>query len=461
VQYQIKVPTGKSPTIEQHEGLTVVVLSREQVDAAYLHEQGLVIGAAGVDEAGQALPLRGWGQQQWVDLEGNLTRHNATQPRKPTAPKLTGWQCASEQALVDGSDERYQKIDGPASLATLGATEGYGWYKVSLGKSKQGRMLLSAGGDRLHLYQKGKLKAVLGEALDAEPGPTNLTLSGELVVLADNLGRASEGFHLGEAKGLADHLYTVEPIKLNTPKRVAQRAADPFALSAYVPGHRKGDQPPSEALMWTFKPTNRRPVVLELADLPADVTVLVNDTPMAFYSTQEGGRLRTLLDPKDHEAVTGGQNELKLVPWQAFDPKFAAGKHVALYQTKEAITAKATWQFAPWRMPEDEAFAAMPQGNLDQPAWFRASFNVKATAMPLFFEPRGLSKGQLHLNGHNLGRYVANSRDGQAIAPQKQYYLPEAWLHTDQPNVLTVFDEHGKRPSNARLAYNPMGPFEK
>jgi len=81
--------------------------------------------------------------------------------------------------------------------------------------------------------------------------------------------------------------------------------------------------------------------------------------------------------------------------------------------------------------------------------------------MPLFFEPRGLSKGQLFLNGHNLGRYFQATRDGEAVGPQTQLYLPEPWLHTAQPNTLTLFDEHGHSPTQTRLVYNAMGPFGK
>jgi len=460
-QYHITVPNGKTPTVEQHEGLTVVVLNRQQVDAAYLFEGGLAVGSAGLDAEGHPLPLRGWAQMHCIDLDGGTTSQSLTAKRKPTAPKLAGWQHAPLDVVVDGSSECFQKIDGPASLEALGAPTGYGWYKLSIGKSRQGRMLMPAGGDRLHLYQKGKLKAVLGDALDADPGPARLTLSGEVVVLADNLGRRSDGFHLGEAKGVADHLYTVEPIKLNTPKRVNERAADPFALSGYVPGHRKGEQPPTEALVWKVKPTSRRPVVLDITDLPQDAVVLINDTPMAFYSTLEAGRLRCLLDPKNQDAVSGGQNELKLSPLAPIDKKVNLAKHVALYQTKEPITGRGQWMFAPWQMPGDDAFDEMPQQTPDQPGWFRATFNVKATAMPLFLEPRGLSKGQLYLNGHNVGRYAMHTRDGKPLGPQKQYYLPEPWLHTDQPNTLTLFDEHGSRPSNARLVYNSMGAFGK
>jgi beta-galactosidase len=461
VQIQMPVPTGKEPVVETHEELVVVVLNGEQVDATYLTGQGLTVGCSGLDEEGTPRPLSGWGQMHHVALDGSTSKQSVTVPRKPTAPKLSNWQYASTTDCIDGSSSAYQKIDGPKSLEAMGCDFGYGWYKFSLGKSKQGKVLCPAGGDRLHLYQAGKYKTTLGEGPGAQNDPTSLTLGGDIVVLADNLGRPSSGYHLGKAQGLPDHLYTVEAVKLNHPKRVSERAADPFALSGYVPGHHKGPQPPSEALTWTVKPANRKPLVLEIDALPQDGVVLVNDTPMAFYSAEEPGPFRCVLDPKESEVVTGGQNELKLSPMTPFDKNLNVSKHINVYQIKDTLTAKANWHFAAWQMPDEGAFTDAPKTLPDQPGWFRATFNVKQTHMPLFFEPRGLTKGQLYLNGHNLGRYFHATKDGKTLGPQKQYYLPEPWINTSQPNTLTLFDEHGKSPTQSRLAYNPNGPFGK
>ena len=68
-----------------------------------------------------------------------------------------------------------------------------------------------------------------------------------------------------------------------------------------------------------------------------------------------------------------------------------------------------------------------------------------------------MSKGQLYLNGHDLGRYWVATANGKAVGPQKHWYLPEPWLK-DGDNELTLFDEHGKHPAKCRLLYNPMGP---
>jgi len=459
VQFQIKVPGGKEPTIEHHEGLTLAVLSREQMEATHIDPAGLAVGSAGLDEADKPIPLAGWGQIQHVELEGKITRQGSSSPAKLTAPRLTGWQAAPAPELT--GHETFEKIDGPQSLESLGVAFGYGWYKLSLGKQKKGQMLLPAGGHRLHFYQKGQCQGVVGNGPGAMEQPAELSLMGEVVVLADNFGRASEGYSLDALTGLAEHLYAVEPVKLNKPQRLNERAADPFQLSGYVPGHRRGHQPPTEALTWRFKFTSRRPMILEVTGLEVDAVVLINDAPVGFYSAITGQQqLRVVLDPSD-ERFGGGQNTLKLSPFAPLGQKTDPTRHVMLYRVKDVVTGRGQWRFARWHQPGEEAFGKLPGAATDQPTWFHATFQIKDSAQPLFFEPRGLSKGQIYLNGYNVGRYFNATREGKTVGSQKQYYLPEPWLSERADNELRLFDEHGKLPGKSRLVYNPMGPFEK
>jgi beta-galactosidase len=78
------------------------------------------------------------------------------------------------------------------------------------------------------------------------------------------------------------------------------------------------------------------------------------------------------------------------------------------------------------------------------PAFYRASFT--ATKVPgriLRATSRGLSRGTMWLNGHNLGRYPEKIK-----APG--LYLPECWLK-DGENTLVVFDEEGASITPVKL----------
>ena len=86
----------------------------------------------------------------------------------------------------------------------------------------------------------------------------------------------------------------------------------------------------------------------------------------------------------------------------------------------------------------------------DQPAWYAAEFAYTPRPVPLFVHVAGARKGQLVLNGHNVGRFWT-------IGPQQYYYLPECWL--GEHNELLLFVEQGDLPRRTRLEFRPMGPY--
>lgn len=468
VPMQIKVPTGREPRVEPHESLSVVVLNTEQVDATYIDAQGLVIGAGAVDEHGAPSRRAGWSRQYRVTLDGAVTREQPPGAARATAPRLARWRHAPLDAILDGSDAGFEKIAGPRSLESLQCGFGYGWYRISMGKGQSGRMLAPLSGDRLHVYGEGKLQALLGVAPGATDAPVQMRLAGEIVVLADNLGRPAAHAYEPQPKGLVDHIHVVRQARLAKPGGESVPPADPFELSGYVPLARRGAEQlgATEALLWHVKPTGRKPMIFELGELPLPGVVSVNGHPVSLHHPAVlGGPTRLVLTPGEG-GFTGGRNELRLTPLAGVDKPGDLGKqiekHVHLLQSTGPVTGRAQWSFCPWRVPADDAFNAMPGSSKSlpsQPAWFRAEFTVSDASVPLWLEPRGMSKGQIFLNGHNVGRYFVATRQGKAVGPQKHYYLPEPWLRTDAPNELLLFDEHGRDPRQCRLTHNRMGPY--
>ena len=111
-------------------------------------------------------------------------------------------------------------------------------------------------------------------------------------------------------------------------------------------------------------------------------------------------------------------------------------------------------------MPGDEAYKALPaKASGLGPCWFRTTFSVKQTDVPLFLEINGMSKGQIYINGRNAGRYFVATHTGKKVPPQSRYYLPEPWLNADGENELILFDEHGRTPNKCKLVYDPLGPY--
>jgi hypothetical protein len=463
---EVQVPTGQVPTVVTHQDLILAVLSTQQIDAAYVAGADLIVGAAGLDDHDQPLPLKGWPHACRVDPHGHVTRLPMTPPRLPVNPHLGAWQSAGVDDLVSGASESFAPIDGPRSLEDLGCDYGYGWYRLGAVAHAPGQVLFPQSGDRLHVFTRGRRAALLGLGPGAQFDPASLTLGDPTVILADNLGRLSCGWRLGESKGLWGHVYTLKPLALGKPKVVSGRAPDPFTLSGYWDQLRVGDHRSADALIWSVSVPAAGPGVLDICDLPLRCMVQVNGRSLDMYDpTLSAHHLRLVVPLKR------GRNEIKLALTRALPPKTDAGKFLRLYQTVQNLSAKAQWSFAPWTIPAAAAFqpAGAPgagagtggKTGAGTPRWFRTQFQVRPTQVPLWLEPRGLTKGQIILNGHNIGRYFVATPAGQPVPPQTRYYLPEPWLHTDQPNDLLLFDEHGRSPRSCRLVYDALGPHPR
>ena len=461
---EIDVPADKTPAVLDLDGVTVIVLNVAQADAAYLYKDGLAVGSNGLDDDGQPEPLKGWTTQHRVAPDGSVTPHKTSVTRKPVAPKLGPWTLAPTTAYIDGSADAYRPLKkGPLPLDRLGVPLGYGWYRVTLpggGKAKREQVLIPDAGDRLHFFRDGKPEAFVGDG----PGgnglvPVAMTVSGTMTVLADALGRACFGQHVGEEKGIASHLFAAKPVKLPKPEITATPGPDLFQLTGYAPFQRLGERRPAQTLTFPIKPSPRQPMVLDLHGFPVPALVTVNDEPFADYLGPAAcNRLRLTLDPTGDGPFTGGTNAIRLILTDPLPDGVKLADHLTLYQCTANLTAKAEWAFAPFAAPDDDAFTdAKPASG--RPTWYRTTFNGRDGRCPLFLHPKGLSKGQIYLNGHNVGRYFMQTPDKKAVPPQSLYYLPEPWLHATKPNTLTLFDEHGFSSKDVELIHDDCGPY--
>ncbi len=457
---EVTVPDGKTPLVEQHEPITLVVLNDAMLDVAIAHDDGLLVGAASFDEPDKPYAASGYGKVIAVTPDGEVTKLEGEKIIRLVPPKLADWTHASTDAFTSGQANSFKKIDGPADLATLGVPTGYGWYKVTGKGAKSQAILLAEVHDRAHLFVEGQPTAIVGHGPGATDEPIDMAWPGELTVLADNCGRPNGGWQMDEAKGVFGHAFAVTPLKLTKPKVVDGVAPDPFTLGGFYVDLCESDEIAADTLVWKFKPIGRQSVVFEIRDLPLRCLVAVNDEPLGMYDPQQCGGLARWTWHTG-EQIKGGQNELQLRLFDKYDKKVDAVKFVTLYQTSANLTSKSDWAFSPWTMPDDDAFADDAGSVAGRPCWHRTVFNVTHTAAPLWFEAKGLSKGQIYLNGHNVGRYFVAPPTGKSIGPQKHYYLPQPWLIVDGENVLTVFDEHGKSPDKCRLVYNANGPYGK
>ncbi len=465
---EVKVPGGKTPLVETIEGTHLLILNHDMADASYMTEQHWVVGAAGIDAAGDPLPRRGWPQQTKVSIDGEIKQSKASLIRRPTPPKLEGWRTKAMDPLIDGTSEAYQTIKEPTPFDKLEHPWGYGWYRVRLPKPAgrtTGKVVVPGMADRLHIFRDGSLQCLIGDG----PGgngfdPVSLKTGDGFVALADNLGRFNYGLNVGEWKGIWSDLYTVKAAKLPKPERRKQPSPDPFELRGFVPQRRRGDTAPSEAMVYRIKSGDSQPLILDVVGLPHDAVIKVNDEPVDLWANEDcSGFKRMLLDPADDGPFKLGVNEIELAFYQPLPEDLDVSQHLVLHQATANLTASAEWAFTPWTQADadDEDWQTLSKATSRTalPRWYGVSFRVSSDRCPLFVDLGSMSKGQLLLNGRNVGRYFTQTRDGKRVPPQTRYYLPEPWLDLDGDNQLLLFDEHGFDPSKVKLLYDDSGPY--
>lgn len=470
---EVIVPDGLSPHVEQLEGVMVVVCNEDAIDAVTVGESSVFIGAGGVNEQGVPIPHPKFKSVTRLSASGDSSVMNSPAPSAAAGRvkvTLGPWSSASCEEHASGSSVRFASIPGPASLAELGAESGYGWlrlrFKAAPGAVKAG---LFHAGDRLHCFLDGAPLGVFGLGPGADDGLLPLALKKPgttLVALADNLGRFSSGTGMGESKGLFGHLWAVKPLRAGPPKLATGKPMSPidFAASLHVPcfGVEDGEVTDARRIAWTFEHRRQSPVFLTI-DPPdggarnaiGPAVLIFNGEPIALLPTS--GRVRLELPGAK---FSKGKNTVEVAVMGGAEHALTALKEgAAFFEGESCLSEKADWSFAKWEPPArwdgPKKGEVSPEPRVARkgfPAWWRAEFTLdRAPLAPMAVEPIGLSKGQLFVNGHNLGRYWAATPTGKRVPPQDSYIIPECWLRAGA-NELVLFDEHGNSPAKLRIA---------
>jgi hypothetical protein len=194
-------------------------------------------------------------------------------------------------------------------------------------------------------------------------------------------------------------------------------------------------------------------------------TLVLNDTPLAYYAGDRGGcRLRLLINHVDVESMKRGRNVLRFAPDPGQDnPVSEFDKALSLYECTDVLASEGSWAFAKWEpamASEFEEVAATQTSRFKgQPCWWRCRFDASGLGAPLWFDTTGLSKGVAYINGQCLGRFFTATATGRSIGPQTRLYIPQSWLSGEGEELL-VFDEHGFGPHKTTLAVNERGDLD-
>ncbi|MFD0711504.1 beta-galactosidase [Paenibacillus sp. GCM10027626] len=442
------VPAGSEPEIHYFEDLIVVIMSTALAERTWQLEMDgtLIIGPAYIGADRNDIHLDA-GATSYCEIQpdGSLLRHETgEQPHRPELLlTLDDWKCIDQCSEPLGDAAEWAPLVGPTGLTELGALYGYGWYKMEL-ESEHERDLnirLPQCEDRVLLYVNGRKIGVwgYGEGATLEGIPVHLQAGTNMIVaLADNLGRMTHSWKVGEPKGIIDHLFASDPITLTGPEW-RETEFDPGWIPS-LPGHlNQNHRTPELAAMnlmtavYTFTLAEPKTVQL-LFTVEHPVLVKCNGSFVGFYENPGRG-FGDVLIPAE---LLQDHNRIELLLWG--DVKESALDSLRAFVLGDAITAQARWSFSPWRVPQ----AALPLGHAGQgfPAWYRTDFGELAIPGPVYLRISSSWKGQIYFNGHNVGRYWN-------VPPQQDYYLPECWFQAH--NTLLLFDENGQAPAGAAI----------
>lgn len=452
--HQVTVPKTNTPEVVELGGLTVIVLPTELAMRTWRQDHRLLFGPdyVGMDEEDIVFGKIVKSCRQW-DLEtGKMTALKAPSKKAPrvAAPRLSNWTRTAICPEPVDDDLEWKKLDRPKDVSKLGHNYGYLWYRIDIeqDRAKKRNLLLPEIADRAQVYLNGEHLGCWGRGPDASLEPIGAPFKkgkNTLVLLLDILGRHCYGHDIGDPKGLFGHVWDARKLRTNKfklkpaesfPKRIIPRNLSHMADQL--------ETLPVHAAELSLPLSKLTSVHLRFEDIPHHCAVFCNDRPVGFFP-KHGGRSHgeILLGAE----LKKGKNVIRFLLWgEEIDP--ACMENVRFFELTEPLSAGADWATRPWTQPEDGAREPIK----NKPCWYSARFKYNESEEPLFLKIFGAKKGQLFLNGVNLGRFWT-------VGPQEWYYLPKAWLADE--NELVIFEEQGNMPQRCKLQFLSNGPFEQ
>ncbi len=452
---RLTVPKDDEPGVEWVDNLQILVVNNDLASRTWpLDGEKLIFGPTYVGSTEEDLLHAPKAKQyyEWIFDEAKLATRKvkADTTKKPTAPKLDKWERIHIAPEPVSDDLEWQTLDRPRDVDRLGSHYGYSWYRIDIeqDRAKKRNLLLPECGDRAMLYLNGEPLGIWGRGPDAVREPISAPFkkgNNVLVAMVDNLGRYNFGPYMDEPKGLYGHVWDAKPLKTT---KFKVKAAESFT-KRIVPRHLAHMMDELETLPLVSAEMNitlTKPQSIHLmwTDIPHHLAVFCNDRPIGFYPKQVSNWGDLLLGTEFKK----GKNTLQILAWGEADAK--TFENIQMYSLLEPLSAGAQWGYRPWAMPEDVDSAREPIKN--KPCWYTTTFNYTPTELPLFLSIGVAQKGQIFLNGRNLGRFWE-------VGPQPCYYLPEAWLEEGE-NEIRLFEEQGNWPQRCKLQYRPMGPYQ-
>ena len=451
-----EVPAAEEPTVMDAEGIRVALVSSELAQRTWVTDEALLIGPeyVGADET-RPTPPKGAGKYVVLPFAGEMQVKNY--PKAETAKKpqvrLGKWSKAMDCPEPNEAGLAWQPMKGPGSMGELDLPGGYAWYEVSLDcpRAAKKKLYLPDCEDRAAVFVNGTRVGTWGRGEGAKRTPMAISLrkgSNRVTALVDNLGRGCGDPLVGEAKGLFGQLYDAKELRLRRPK---PKALETVSRSGVPRGPAQMlsalEACPAWSVDYTVTLKQVTPVQLSFQDVPHTVGIWCNERFVSLWPAPTEGA--NFAEVRLGSELRSGKNQVRVVFWgAAVDPEVV--DRMVFHQLAENLSQQGKWRWRRLEGPVELPAASESTPRKGTPAWFAAEFKYSPYTEPLFLEIGGPCKGQLYLNGQNLGRIWS-------IGPQERYYLPEQWLQEN--NELALFEENGLTPPETKITFSSVGTY--
>lgn len=451
-------------------GMNIIVIDERTARHTWLLSDKVIFGGDFAFD-GEEFEPGDW--ERVFEYDGNaLTARSICAAPAPAAlPALTRWE---RRDALEGAE--FTPIDAPMFHEKLGALNGYVWYRGHIHSdcARTGALTAACASTRAAVYVNGTFAGELGErrtenerfdyANPADRLRERVTVQliegdNEILLLSEDTGRCClDSMPLGisgdvyvdsRQMSLAGATYIGKSM-------LSERAAD-YLYSPALTAAREVD-----TISWHVQLKRGERILLVVHDAPCFVTMggeevehihMVKRPWQSFGYKDGGSHMWHCYLPKCCE----GDNELTIQCPGSVDHLLS---HAQAFIVKDSDRI-GDWSWCalnedvPYEGRADHISAAGRQdkllvpfaeirahGQSYTPAWYTTTFPRPEAARSLFLSMGEMRKGQIYLNGHNIGRFMR-------CPAQSRYYLPEAWLCDE--NRLTIFEEYGIEPDGVRL----------
>ncbi len=460
------------PELIEVGGMKLVVLDERSARHTWLLGDEAVLGGA-FARAGADGPQIEPGEFERVYLlrQGALTERAFDRARVPAElPALVRWEKRDPFEGV-----KYAPLAEPRFHEQLGALNGYVLYRGTITSpcARSGLMTAACAATRVLVMVNGEFAGELGERRTenerfdyANPADRLRERVGiqlragvnEILLLSEDAGRCClDSMPLG----IQGNVY-VDSRMINLDDAVYVGATELSAPALdYLYSPALTSARPVDTLKFGFELSAGERLILIVHDAPCWVETRHGAAPhvqqvrrpwQSFGYRDGGSHLWHCYLPQCDE----GHNELTI---QCPGDARAVLAHAQAYVVKESDRiGDWSWAALPEQVPyagrADYESAGGAQSKLlapfarigvqsqHRPAWYTTTFARPDAPDGLFITLGAMRKGQIYLNGHNVGRF-------QRCPAQRRYYLPAEWLCAD--NRLSIFEEYGIAPDGVRL----------